>query len=86
MGRTEFSDQFRKIKIRHKRIVYDLNVMRQSACLVISTITVDNFTVLSSIGAGIASFQDGRQGSKMAAMTPRWPLWLRPSPVKGYDL
>ena len=32
MGRTDFSDQFRKIKIRHKRIGYDLNVMRQSAC------------------------------------------------------
>ena len=25
-GRTEFSDQFRKIIIRHKRIGYDLNV------------------------------------------------------------
>ena len=43
MGRTDFSDQFRKIIIRHKRIGYDLNVMRQSACLVINPITVDNF-------------------------------------------
>ena len=34
-GRTDFSDQFRKIMIRHKRIGYDKNVMRQSACLVI---------------------------------------------------
>ena len=32
MGKTIFSDQFRKIIIRHKRIGYDLNVMRQSAC------------------------------------------------------
>ena len=31
MGRTNFSDQFRKITIRHKHIGYDLNVMRQSA-------------------------------------------------------
>ena len=31
MGRTDFSDHFRKIIIRHKRIGYDLNVMRQSA-------------------------------------------------------
>ena len=30
MGRTDFSDQFRQIMIRHKRIGYDLNVMRQS--------------------------------------------------------
>ena len=35
MGRTDFSDQFGKIVIRHKRIGYDLNIMRQSACLVI---------------------------------------------------
>ena len=40
MGRTDFSDQFRKIIIHHKRIGYDLNVMRQSACLVINPITV----------------------------------------------
>ena len=45
MGRADFSDQFRKI-ILHKRIGYDLNVMRQSACLVINPITVDNFAAL----------------------------------------
>ena len=33
MSRTEFSDQFRKIIIRHKPIGYDFNFMRQSACL-----------------------------------------------------
>ena len=31
-GMTDFSDQFRKIIIRYKRIGYNLNVMRQSAC------------------------------------------------------
>ena len=46
MGRTDFSDQFRKIIIRHKCIGYNLNVMRQSTCLVIYPITVDNFAVL----------------------------------------
>ena len=46
MGMTEFSDQFLKILIRHKRIGYDLNVMRQSACLVINPITVENFAAL----------------------------------------
>ena len=45
MGSIDFSDQFRKI-IRRKRIDYNLNVMRQSACLVISPITVDNFAAL----------------------------------------
>ena len=42
MCRTDFSDQFRNIIISHKRIGYDLNVMRQSACLVINPIMVDN--------------------------------------------
>ena len=46
MCRTDFSDQFRKIIMRHKRIGYDLNVVRQSACLVINLITVDNFAAL----------------------------------------
>ena len=46
MGRTDFSDQFRKITIRHKRIGYNLYVMQQSACLVVNPITVDNFAAL----------------------------------------
>ena len=48
MGMTDFSDKFRKIIIRHKRIRYDLNVMRQTACLVINPIMVDNFAALFS--------------------------------------
>ena len=35
-----------KIIICHKRIGYDLNVVRQSACLVINQITVDNVAAL----------------------------------------
>ena len=46
MGRTDFSDKLRKIIIRHKGIGYNLNVMRQSACLVINPITVDNVAAL----------------------------------------
>ena len=43
---TDFSDQFRNILMRFKRIGYTLNVMRQSACLVINPITVDGFAAL----------------------------------------
>ena len=43
---TDFSDQFRKIIMRYKRIGYNLKVMRQSACLVINPITVDGFATL----------------------------------------
>ena len=32
VGKTEFPDQFKKIIIRFKRIGYNLDVMRQSAC------------------------------------------------------
>ena len=43
MGRTDFSDQFRKVIIRHKRMAM---IMQHSACLVINPITVDNFAAL----------------------------------------
>ena len=43
---TDFSDQFRKITMRYKRIGNNLNVMRQSACLVINPITVDGYAAL----------------------------------------
>ena len=56
MGRAAFSDLFRKIIIRHKRIGYNLNVMRQCACLAINPITVD--TLLHSL---IACRWIGRQ-------------------------
>ena len=45
-GMTDFSDPFRKIIMRYKRIGYNLNVMRQSACLVINPITVDGYATL----------------------------------------
>ena len=42
IGSNDFSFQFRKIITRYRRIGYNLNVMRQSACLVFNPITVDN--------------------------------------------
>ena len=38
-----FFRQFRKVIMRYKRIGDNLNVMRQSACLVINIIMVDSF-------------------------------------------
>ena len=46
-GMTDFSDKIRKIMMRYKRIDYNLNVMRQSACLAINPITVDGYAALS---------------------------------------
>ena len=48
---TDF-DQFRKIIMRYKRIGYNLNVMRQSACLVIYPITVDDYLIAAG-GSGV---------------------------------
>ena len=44
--RNDFSDQFRKIIIRYKRTGYNMNDMRQTACLVVNPVTVGNFAVL----------------------------------------
>ena len=46
VGRADFSDQFRKIIVRYKRIGYNMNIIRQSACLVFNPITVNNFASL----------------------------------------
>ena len=50
LGRTDFADQFRKIIIRHKRNGYELNVMRQSACLAINPITLPSLIARWWIG------------------------------------
>ena len=47
IGRNDFSFQFRKIITRYRRIGYNLNVMRQSACLVFNPIMVDNYAALT---------------------------------------
>ena len=52
VGRADFSDQFKKkiyiyiYIVRYKRIGYNINIMRQSACLVFNPITVNNFASL----------------------------------------
>ena len=45
IGKTEFSDHLKNI-MRYKRIGYNVDVMRQSVCLVVNLITVNNFIVL----------------------------------------
>ena len=46
VGRADFCDQFKEILVRYKRIGYNINIMRQSACLVFNPITVNNFASL----------------------------------------
>ena len=42
VSRADFSDQFRKVIIRYKHTGYNINVMRQSACLVVNPMTINN--------------------------------------------
>ena len=44
------SYQFRKIIIRYKRTVYNMNVMRQTACLMVNTITVNDLITRRRVG------------------------------------
>ena len=43
VGKSNFSEQFRKLINRYKRIDYSLDIMRQAACLVINSIIVDGY-------------------------------------------
>ena len=46
VGKSYLSDQFKKIIKRYIRVGYNLNVMRQSACLVLNPITVYSYGFL----------------------------------------
>ena len=46
VGKSNFSEQFRKLINRYKRIGYSLDIMRQTACLVVNPIIVDAYASL----------------------------------------
>ena len=46
VGKSNFSDQFRKLINRYKRIGYSLDIMRQTACLVNNPIIVGGYASL----------------------------------------
>ena len=46
VGKPNFSDQFKKIVKRYKKVGYSLDVMRQSDCLVLNPITVYSYGFL----------------------------------------
>ena len=43
---NDFSTQFCKIILRYKKIGYNINVIRQTACMVVNPITDNNFSFL----------------------------------------
>ena len=46
VGKPNFSDQFKKIVKRYIRVGYNLDIMRQSACLVLNPITAYSYGFL----------------------------------------
>ena len=46
VGKSNFSDQYKKIEKRYIRVGYNLDIMQQSACLVLNPITVYNYGFL----------------------------------------
>ena len=56
VGNDDFSTRFRNITIRYKQMFYSMNVMRQTACLVVNPIMTNNFTpLLNCTAVGRAS-------------------------------
>ena len=46
IGKYDFPYHFKKIIVRYKKISYNIDVLRQTACLVVNPIKVNNFAYL----------------------------------------
>ena len=46
IGKYDFPNHFKKIIVRYKKIGYNIDVLRQTACLVVNPINVNNFAYL----------------------------------------
>ena len=55
VGKSNFSEQFRKLINRYKRIGYSLDIMQQTACPVVSQIFVDGYASLFNCTTAVRS-------------------------------
>ena len=46
IGKNDFPYHFKKIVVRYNKIGYNINVMRQTACLIVNPIKVNSFAYL----------------------------------------
>ena len=78
VGRNDFSNQFRKIIIRYKSNGYNMNVMRQTACLVVNLITVNNVADLFKVDWGLMiCLWSGPSGFNcLTYVAPAFQSWL----------
>ena len=69
VGSNNFSAQFIKIISHYKKIGYNINVLQQTACLVVNSITVGNFAFLFNCTPM------GRTSDSMMVSTLRLIYW-----------
>ena len=50
IGKNDFSYHFKMIIVRYKKIGYTIDVLRQTACLVVTPIKVNSFAYLDRSG------------------------------------
>ena len=53
VGESYFSEQFRKFINRYKRIGYNPDIIRQTACLVVNLITIASYALLFNCTATV---------------------------------
>ena len=70
VGKPNFSDQFKKIVKRYVRVEYNLDIMRQSACLVLNPTTVYSYGYLFNCTT------EGQASDSMTALTQSFNLWV----------
>ena len=70
VGKSYFSDQFKKIVKRYIRVGYNLDIMRQSACLVLNTITIYSYGFLFNCTTV------GQASDSMTALTLSFNRWV----------
>ena len=70
VGKPNFSDQFKKIVKRYIRFGYNLDIMRQSACLVLNPITVYSYGFLFNCTTV------GQASDSMTALTQSFNRWV----------
>ena len=52
IGKNDFPYHFKKIIVRYKKIGYSIDVLRQTACLVVNPIKVNSFAYLFNCTTG----------------------------------
>ena len=70
VGKSNFSEQFRKLINRNKRIGFSLDIMQQSACLVVNPIILDGYASLFNCTTAV------RASDSMMASSLNFNQWV----------